>query len=407
MCGIIGYIGSRKAQPILLNCLSKLEYRGYDSCGIAVCSDGIQTYKDAVRVGELQEVMPKFEGTSGIGHTRWATHGEPSPVNAHPHFDCSGRIGVVHNGVINNFQELRQQLSTEEHNFVSETDTEVIPHLIEKYYRGNLKEAVEAALSDIEGSYAILVLMAGEPRLVVARKDSPLVIGVGDGENFIASDVPAILDYTNRVIDLEDGDIGVVDRDGIKITRDRVEISTEESKVAWSREDVQKAGYEHYMLKEIHEQPRVIRETLGEYLSIEPVADSGLVLDEDVERLSIIACGTSYHAGLVGQYVIESLLRIPVRIELASEFNHSGQTLDAREALIITQSGETADALMAMKRLREAGIRTKVLTNVPRSTASRFADKTAYTRARPEISVAATKTFIAQLIAIYELALSI
>jgi glucosamine--fructose-6-phosphate aminotransferase (isomerizing) len=406
MCGIVGYIGSKEAQPVLLNCLSRLEYRGYDSCGIAVCNSSIKSYKDAIRVGALQEVLPPLDGGAGIGHTRWATHGEPSLVNAHPHFDCDGKIGVVHNGVISNFQELRQQLTVEGHNFVSETDTEVIPHLIEKYYRGNLEEAVEAALGDVEGSYAIVVLMAGEPRLVAARKDSPLIIGIGDGENFIASDVPAVLDYTDRVIYLEDGDIGVISRDSIKITRNGIEADRKENRVLWSREDVQKAGYEHFMLKEIHEQPRVIRDTLGECLSTEPMTDSGLILDRSVERLSILACGTSCHAGLIGKYAIEELLGIPVRVELASEFNHSGQTLDTKEAIVITQSGETADVLMAMKRLREAGIRTLVVTNVPGSTASRVADQTAYTRARPEVSVAATKTFIAQLIALYELALS-
>ncbi len=216
MCGIVGYIGDKQAQPILVNSLSRLEYRGYDSCGVAVCNRDIEVYKDVVRVEVLQKESPILSGAIGIGHTRWATHGEPSPVNAHPHLDCCGRIAVVHNGVISNYQSLRQQLANEGHDLVSETDTEVIPHLIEKYYRGNLGEAVQAALGDMEGSYAIVVMMAGEPRLAVAKKDSPLIIGLGDGEYFVASDVPAVLDYTRRVIYLEDGDIGIIGRDGIR-----------------------------------------------------------------------------------------------------------------------------------------------------------------------------------------------
>jgi len=407
MCGIVGYVGKRQAKPILVNSLTRLEYRGYDSCGIAVQCSAIKVYKDAVRVQELGQVLPRLSGTLGIGHTRWATHGEPSEINAHPHLDCRGRIAVVHNGVISNFRRLRQQLTSEGHNFVSATDTEVIPHLIEKYYQGNLENAVEAALFDVEGSYAIIVLMAGEPKLVVARKDCPLIIGIGDGENFVASDVPAILDYTNRVIYLEDGDIGVITKDSIEITRSKIRVDRQEHRILWSRGDVQKASYEHFMLKEIHEQPRVIRDSLGEYvLSTEPLIDLGLTLDLDLEDLSILACGTSYHAGLIGKYVIEELLGIPVRVELASEFNHCRQTTGTTAAIAITQSGETADVLKAMKSLREAGIRTLVITNVPGSTASRLADQTVYTRAGPEVGVAATKTFIAQLMVLYQLALS-
>jgi len=267
MCGIVGYIGSRQAQPILLNSLSRLEYRGYDSCGIAVSGSGIKVYKDAVRVEVLQKVAPILDGTIGIGHTRWATHGEPSLVNAHPHSDCRGKISVVHNGVIGNFQRLRQQLTNEGHHFLSATDTETIAHLVEKYYEGNLEKAVEVALGDIQGSWAIVVLMGDENKLVVAKKDSPLIIGVGDGENFIASDVPAILDYTDRVIYLEDGDIAVITEDGINITNGGVEADRQEHKILWTREDVQKAAYEHFMLKEIHEEPQVIRDTLAEHLS--------------------------------------------------------------------------------------------------------------------------------------------
>jgi glucosamine--fructose-6-phosphate aminotransferase (isomerizing) len=408
MCGIVGYIGSRQAQPILVNSLSRLEYRGYDSCGIVLCNNGsIKVHKNAVRVGELKKAAPSLKGTIGIGHTRWATHGEPSPANAHPHLDCSGKIAVVHNGVISNFQSLRQQLISEGHKFASETDTEVIPHLIEKYYQGNLEQAVEAALGDIEGSYAIVVSMAGDPKLVVAKKDSPLIIGLGDGEYFIASDVPAVLDYTNRVIYLEDGDIGIITRDSIRIRRNNTDVERKEDKILWTTEDVQKAGYDHFMLKEIHEQPRVVRDGLGEYvLSTKPAIESGLVLNGDIGDLSILACGTSYHAGLVGKYVIEELLGIPVRVELASEFNHCHRTIPATAAIVLTQSGETADVLTAMKKLTETAADILVITNVPGSTASRVARHTVLTKAGPEVSVAATKTFIAQLIALYGLALS-
>ena len=407
MGGIIGYIGARQAQPILLTSLGRLEYRGYDSCGIAVATDSIKVHKDVGRVEELAKVAPQLDGIAGIGHTRSATHGEPSQVNAHPHLDCSGRIAVVHNGIINNFLLLKQQLVAEGHNFVSETDTEIIPHLIEKYYDGDLEKAVETALCDVEGSYAIIVLAAGESKLVVARKDSPLIIGLGDRENFIASDVPAILDYTNRVIYLEDGDVGVITLDSIKIRQEGVEVAREEHKILWSAEEAQKGGYEHFMLKEIHEQPKVIRNTIGEYVSAaEPVANLAIMADTNLEGMLILACGTSYHAALVGKYIVEDLVGILVRAELASEFNYYPQTLAGTGAIVITQSGETADTLKAMKRLKGVGCRVIAITNVVGSSASRIADHTIYTRAGPEISVAATKSFMAQLMALYWLALS-
>ncbi|MBI4283387.1 MAG: glutamine--fructose-6-phosphate transaminase (isomerizing) [Chloroflexi bacterium] len=414
MCGIVGYIGDKRAQPILLNCLKRLEYRGYDSCGIAVANSCIEVCKDAVRVEALGRAAPRFSGTAGIGHTRWATHGEPSQVNAHPHLDCAGNIVVVHNGIINNYQSLRQQLTREGHNLISETDTEVIPHLVEKYYDGSLEKAVEAALRDVEGSYAIIVFKLGEPKLVVARKDSPLIIGVGDRENFIASDVPAILDYTDRVIYLEDGDIGVITKRSIKISRDGTEVNRKEHKILWNIEEAQKAGYEHFLLKEIHEQPRVIRNTLGEYTQATgPVADLGLVGDPAVlkrdtgtESILMTACGSSYYAAMIGKYITEELLRIPVRVELASEFNYYNHTLARTVAIAITQSGETADTLKAMKRLREEGCRVIAITNVLGSTASRIANQTIYTKAGPEISVAATKSFMAQLMALYWLTIS-
>jgi glucosamine--fructose-6-phosphate aminotransferase (isomerizing) len=402
VCGIIGYIGTKKAQPILLNCLSKLEYRGYDSCGIAVMAENLEVYKDAVRVKVLTKAAPAFDGTTGIGHTRWATHGEPSRINAHPHADCTGRIAVVHNGTITNFYQLRERLTAEGHMLVSQTDTEVLPHLIEKYYAGDFALAVERALADIEGAYTMIALMLGEPRLVVARKDSPLIIGIGDRENYVASDVPALLDYTSRVIYLEDGDLAVVTADKVDLKNNNTGIVRQEHKISWTVEDAQKGGYEHFMLKEIHEQPKVIRDTLAEYIaSGKPMAD----LSGGLENILILASGTSYHAGLVGKYIIEGLVGVSVRVEMASEYIYSGRNSARNKAIVITQSGETLDALKAVKRLKEAGSRVIALTNVVGSTVSRVADQTVYTRAGPEISVAATKTFIAQLIALYWMAI--
>ncbi len=406
MCGIVGYIGQKRAQPILLNCLSKLEYRGYDSCGIAIANGGIEVFKDAVRVKVLAKASPAMEGKAGVGHTRWATHGEPSQINAHPHCDCAGRIAVVHNGTINNFLKLREQLTKEGHTLVSQTDTEVIAHLIEKYYEGDFIRAVEQALGDIEGAYTMIALMAGENRLVAARKDSPLIIGIGDRENYIASDVPALLDYTSRVIYLEDGDIAVVSADSVKVKQNGAGIAREEHKISWSMEDAQKGGYEHFMLKEIHEQPKVIRDTLAEYISAaEPAAALTGPEGGGLEGTLILACGTSYHAGLTGKYIIEELVNVPVRAEMADEFVYSGRITAGNRAIVITQSGETLDTLKAIKKLKEEGCRVITITNVVGSTATRIADQTVYTRAGPEISVAATKTFIAQLIALYWLAL--
>jgi len=407
MCGIVGYIGERPAGPILLKCLARLEYRGYDSCGIAVAGGGLRVHKDAVRVEALKGQLPRrIEGKIGIGHTRWATHGAPSQVNAHPHCDCTGKIAVVHNGVVHNFQQLRQQLIKEGHTFVSETDTEVIPHLVEKYFAGDLEKAVAKALTEMEGSYAIAVLRDGEPELIAARKDSPLVIGIGDGENFIASDVPALLDYTSRVIYLEDDDIAVITGEGVQVKRGGNAVDRKPQRVTWSVEDAQKGGYEHFMLKEIHEQPKVIRDTIRAYLAAEEtMADWDVLGKGDAGEMLMLACGTSYHAALVGKYVLEQLFKVPVRTELASEFGYSGQTSSQTQAIVITQSGETADALKAIKRLKSEGCPVTVLTNVVGSSATRLADHVVYTQAGPEISVAATKSYTAQLMALYWLAL--
>ncbi len=407
MCGIVGYIGERPAGPILLKCLARLEYRGYDSCGIAVAGDGLRVHKDAVRVEALKGQLPRrIEGKIGIGHTRWATHGAPSQVNAHPHCDCTGKIAVVHNGVVHNFQQLRQQLIKEGHIFVSETDTEVIPHLVEKYFAGDLEKAVAKALTEMEGSYAIAVLRDGEPELIAARKENPLVIGIGDGENFIASDVPALLDYTSRVIYLEDDDIAVITGEGVQVKREGRVVDRKPQRVTWSVEDAQKGGYEHFMLKEIHEQPKVIRDTIRAYLAAEgTMADWDILGKGDAGEMLMLACGTSYHAALVGKCILEQLFKVPVRTELASEFGYSGLTSSQTRAIVITQSGETADALKAIKRLKSEGCPITVITNVVGSSATRLADHVVYTQAGPEISVAATKSYTAQLMALYWLAL--
>jgi len=407
MCGIVGYVGERQAAPVLLNCLSRLEYRGYDSCGIAVAGGDLQIHKDAVRVQALKEQLPRrIEGKIGIGHTRWATHGAPTQINAHPHCDCTGKIAVAHNGVIQNFQRLRQHLTKEGHTFVSETDTEVIPHLIEKYFDGDLEKAVARALHDMEGSYAIAVLMIGKSELIAARKESPLIIGIGDGENLIASDVPAVLDYTSRVVYLEDDDIAVVTREGVQVKRNGEAVDRKPQQVTWSVEDAQKGGYEHFMLKEIHEQPKVIRDTIRAYMTAdETSAEWDIYQKGDAGEMLLLACGTSYHAALVGKYILEQLSGVPVRTELASEFGFLGQSSARTQAIVITQSGETADALKAIKRLRGEGCQVTVIANVVGSTATRIADRVLYTQAGPEISVAATKSYTAQLMALYWMAL--
>ncbi len=407
MCGIVGYTGNRQALPILINCLRKLEYRGYDSCGVAVTTDTIQICKDAIRVDNLSKIVPAIPGHTGIGHTRWATHGRPSQKNAHPHSDCSSKISVVHNGVITNYQELRNKLKAEGHIFVSETDTEVIPHLIEKNFHGDLIQAIEDTLTMLEGSYAIIVMLAGESQLIAAKKDSPMIIGIGDQDNFIASDVPALLEYTNRVVYMEDGDLAIVNPGSVDFKHLGEKTNREEQRVLWSVEEAQKGGYEHFMLKEIHEQPRVIRNTVGEYARVaSPMVDLSVVKNKRTDPVLFLACGTSYNASLVGKHVFEDLLKIPVRTEIASEFNYYNNTLTEGLVIAITQSGETADTLKAMKRVKESGCNVVSITNVVGSSASRLANQVFYTRAGPEISVAATKSFTAQLMILYLLALT-
>ncbi len=405
MCGIIGYIGKRDAQPVLFDCLSKLEYRGYDSCGIVVQNGKLRGHKAARRVLELSESCSFLPGKRGIGHTRGATHGLPTDINAHPHYDCSGKIAVVHNGIVSNYLALKDQLADEGHKLLSDTDTEVIPHLIEKYFKGNLLEAVQAALSDIEGSYAIAVLMEDQNDLVVSRKDSPLILGMGEGEKYIASDVPAILGYTNQVIYLEDGDIASVSENKVQIFNNQKPVQREVHSILWDRKETAKNGFEHFMIKEIREQPRVISDSLVDFP--EGYAPEEIFTrKENIRDLLLLACGTSYNAGLIGKYIIEELLGIPTRVEIGSEFNHRSRLIIPSATIAITQSGETADVLIPLKKLRKANSKTLVITNVPGSSASRIAQSVIYTKAGPEIGVAATKTFVAQMIELYKIVLS-
>ena len=400
MCGIVGYIGGKRAQQVLFSSLARLEYRGYDSSGIAIRGSGITVSKDCIRVNELEKICVPLGGTVGIGHTRWATHGRPSACNSHPHLDCTGKIAVVHNGVITNYNELQEKLIAEGHKIISETDTEVIPHLIEKYYHGNLEKAVELTLNELEGSYAIAVIAEDERKIVVARKDSPLVLGIGEDEYYIASDIPALLQFTDRVMYLENGDIAVIQDSSLKVLNKDNIVDREEQHVCWTCEDTQKDGFEHFMLKEIHEQPRVVNNTMtaNDF-------DTLWSQSEIPKSLLVVACGSSYHAGCVGEHIFEELLGIPVAVKLASELNYRIRHPIPAEIIFITQSGETADILQAMKKAKESGCQCIVITNAPNSSASRLADKVLYINAGPEISVAATKSFVAQLIIMYQLAL--
>jgi len=406
MCGIVGYLGYRKASTVVLNTLERLEYRGYDSCGIALRNGRVDVYKDVGVVSHLSRSVNDGDATIGIGHTRWATHGKPCRVNAHPHTDPSVRIAVVHNGIINNYQSLRDRLTADGGVFVSETDTEVIPHLISKHYRGCLKEAVERSLQDIDGSYAIAVLSADEECIVAARKESPLIIGIGEDEWFLASDVPAILEYTDKVMYLEDGDIAAITRDGVTITNSGKKVDRGVHSINWRIADTAKTGYAHYMLKEIHEQPRAIQETLNEHLMSSKL-DEVVEIFGKMRNAIILSCGSSHHAGLVGQRLLEGLDDITVSAKLAEDFYCSKAANGDSVAVGITQSGETADTLNALKNAIKLGYKTVAVTNVPGSSVTRLVDSVIYTKAGPEIGVAATKSFTTQLTSLYCLALAL
>lgn len=408
MCGIVGYNGKRQATPILIDSLKRLEYRGYDSAGIAVSNNStVDVYKEKGRIVDLERILPKISGTVGIGHTRWATHGRPNKVNAHPH--TSGNIAVVHNGIIENYQELREKLSRSGYTFISETDTEVLAHLINHNYKNNLKDAVISALKDIKGSYAIAVMCGHE--LVATRKDSPLIIGIGDGENFIASDVPAILKYTRRVIYLDDLEVASVTPEGVSVFgAGEKPIEKPINTIDWDLEAAEKSGYEHFMLKEIHEQPKTLHETFaGRISELEGnIFLDGLNLTEkqvkEMSRISIIACGTSFNAGLLGKYLLEHFAHIHIDVEIASEFRYAHSSPGSL-VIVISQSGETADTLAALREAKSFGVKTLAITNVMGSTITREVDSVIYTRSGPEIGVAATKTFISQLGVLYLLAL--
>ena len=397
MCGIVGYLGRSEAVPVLFDLLRRLEYRGYDSAGIAILNGSILTSKAKGRVDDLVSITPEIDGCIGIGHTRWATHGKPSPENAHPHCNCKDTIAVVHNGIIENYIELKDKLIDSGHKFRSETDSEVLPHLIEECYAGNLESSVRRALSRVRGSYAIAVVSTMEPdRIVIARKDSPLVVGLGSDGYFVASDVAAILKHTKDVIFMDDGEIGVITNDGVKVTTlDGGFVEKKIETIDWDPESAEKSGYEHFMLKEIFEQPAVIRETFSGRISSDGVnLDAAL---PNVRRIVIIACGTSYHAGLFGRYVIERFARIPVDVEIASEFRYIDPIIDCGDLVIaITQSGETADTLAAIREAGSRGSQKLGVVNVLGSSITRECQYI-HTRAGPEIGVAATKSFTSQL----------
>ena len=407
MCGIVGYLGTSEAMPVLFNLLKRLEYRGYDSAGIAIMNESVETFKTRGSVDDLRSIAPDIKGCTGIGHTRWATHGKPSSENAHPHCDCTGSIAVVHNGIIENYIEIKGKLIDSGHEFRSETDTEVLPHLIEEYYDGDLESSVQNALSVVRGSYALAAVSADDPdKIVVARKDSPLVLGLGDGGFFVASDVSAILKYTKNVIFMDDEEIGTIKKDGISITTLKgVPVEKKIEMIEWDPESAEKSGYEHFMLKEIFEQPDIIRETFSGRISADGV-DLGLTLP-DVKRITIIACGTSYHAGLFGRYVIERFARIPVDVEIASEFRYTDPILDCGDLVIaITQSGETADTLAAIRESESKGCEKLGIVNVPGSSITRES-QCIFTRAGPEVGVAATKSFTSQLAVLLLLAVQL
>ncbi|EKQ52225.1 MULTISPECIES: glutamine--fructose-6-phosphate transaminase (isomerizing) [unclassified Clostridium] len=416
MCGIVGYFGNKTAKTFLVDGLSKLEYRGYDSAGIAVVNEGkVNVVKHKGRLTNLTENLDgnKAEGTVGIGHTRWATHGEPSDINSHPHQSSKGDITVVHNGIIENYLELRQWLKEQGYEFISQTDTEVIPNLVHYYYKGNLLEAVVKATERLEGSYALGVISGQEPdKLVAVRKDSPLIVGLGQGETFIASDIPAIISYTRDIYLLEDREFVVLDKDGAKIfSADGTEIKKDVFKVTWNEDAAEKGGYDSFMLKEINEQPKAIKDTMASRLSMNnPINFEDFKLSKEdldkIDRIFIVACGTAYNAGLMGRVAIERLAKIPVEVDIASEFRYK-DPLVTNKSLVITlsQSGETADTLAVLRDCKKVGARTLAITNVVGSSISREADNVIYTMAGPEIAVASTKAYTTQVVVMYLMAM--
>lgn len=409
MCGIVGYIGSKNATDILLEGLGKLEYRGYDSAGIAVIKDNsIQVEKRKGRLAVLKESLEDnhVEGNVGIGHTRWATHGEPSDVNSHPHLNNEHTVAVVHNGIIENYLSLRQELTEKGYTFKSETDTEVLPFLIDYYYEGDLVEAVKKTISRLEGAYALGIIHKHHPDMLIAvRKDSPLVIGVGEGENFIASDIPAILNYTRQVYLIDNNEMAVLTNDSVEIMKtDGTKVDKEIYNVEWDVEAAEKGGYAHFMLKEIHEQPKAVKDTLSPRVDKDGMVNiKDLKLDEDyikrINKVYMVACGTAYHAGLIGKAFIEKYANIPVLADIASEFRYANPFIDENTLMIVvSQSGETADTLAALRLAKEKGAKVLAVTNVVGSSIARESDYVFYTWAGPEIAVASTKAYTTQII---------
>lgn len=412
MCGIIGYCGPRPASPILVEGLKRLEYRGYDSAGISVhTGEALATIKKAGKINNLRSAVPKdFPGNTGIGHTRWATHGEVNDTNAHPHYDETGRVSIVHNGIIENFQALRDRLESEGHAFVSDTDSEVIAHLVSDFYRGDLEDAVKSTVALLKGTYGIVAMHVDEPnRLVGARNGSPLVLGIGENEMFLASDVTAVVAHTKQVIYIEDGEVIAITPDSYQTTDLRNNsIEKHIDVISWELEEIEKAGYTHFMEKEIFEQPESIKRAMQGRLDPEYATGhlGGLNMSNrellDVERIRIIAAGTSYHAGLVASYVLESISRIPAMAELASELRYRNPIVERNSLYFaVSQSGETADTLYAMRELQRKGARVLGICNVVGSTIPRESDGGVYIHSGPEIAVASTKAFTSQLTAFY------
>ena len=416
MCGIVGFVGKKDASPVLIEGLSKLEYRGYDSAGVAIIdNDHINVMKCKGRLKNLQKKLSghPLKGIVGIGHTRWATHGKPSDLNAHPHNSQDGMISVVHNGIIENYAQLREWLISKGYKFVSETDTEVIPQLVDYFYNGDLVDAVMKAVSKLRGSYALGVICSKEPgKLVAVRKDSPLIVGLGEGEYYIASDIPAILNHTREIYLLNENEFVVITESGVKLlSEDGNEVKKDIYHVTWNANAAEKGGFEHFMMKEIHEQPKAIKDTMTSRIMMDkPITLDDIKITKDeiknIDKIYIVACGTAYHAGIVGKYVIEKLVRMPVEVDIASEFRYRDPIINERTLMIIiSQSGETADTLAALRESKARGARVIAITNVVGSSVSREADDVLYTWAGPEIAVASTKAYVTQLIAIYIIAL--
>ncbi|WP_117237685.1 glutamine--fructose-6-phosphate transaminase (isomerizing) [Thermus sediminis] len=412
MCGIVGYIGFRNAADVLLDGLRRLEYRGYDSAGVAVkTAEGLKVVKRSGRLSALEAALEEagLQGSLGIGHTRWATHGAPTDPNAHPHATEDGRIAVIHNGIVENYLELKEALKARGHRFLSETDSEVLAHLLEEKYQGDLFEALKEALKGVRGAYAVVAVHGDREEMVAARTVTPLVIGLGEGENFLASDVPALLPYTRKVIFLHDGDLARITREGVEITDlEGNPLAREAVEVDWSLEAAEKGGFPHYMLKEIYEQPWVLENTLGgRLLEEEGDVDLGLSLDPtEVERVHMVACGTAAYAGLYGKYLLEGLARIPVEWDVASEYRYRDPVVDGKTlAVAISQSGETIDTLEGLREARRRGARTLGVVNAKGSSLTREVEAVLYIHAGPEIGVASTKAYMAMLAAMALLAL--